>query len=259
LDYTPFPNNSLKFLIGEGLCNDGEHFFIGSKDQIHMVTADSDLNMLMSNYDAIPHYLRAKGYNHLGDCQYADGRIYFPVEEPTYTNPAIFVYKVTEFSIDFLTWSSTTAQSHMPWLAQNPRGSNGTDDSKWFYSSEYDNVSHLVVYDESLRFLGKLVLVSADTHENDILLMNVQGGAFYDIDGLLYVGVNGGDTVYSINATSGETAVVFIQETPGSVDEYEFEGLTFLDLRTRGLGIMHNTGNHEQPARLHHAERKTIE
>jgi len=222
---TEFPNNYLKTMVAEGLSNDGERFVINSKDQIFLTTIDFDV--LISNTNAIPVELRKNfGYNHLGDCQYADGMIYFPVEEPSYSHPAIFVYSINKKSIDFKSYKMQPIQKHMPWIAMDPV-------NRILYTSEYYNASQLFAYNATtLEYLS--------TVEINIALDEVQGGAFHD--GLLYLGVNAHDTVYAIDLTTGEVNPAISQEKDGEIEEYEYEGLTFLDLSDSGRGVMHNTG-----------------
>lgn len=221
---TPFPRDIFQLVIMEGLCNNGENFIVSSKDQLFVM--NTDFEILYSLHDAIPHDLRhSLGYDHLGDCQYSDGLLYLPLEEPTYTRPAIFVYKLTASSIEFVTYKSQTAQAHMPWVAMNA-------DTRLLYSSDYDNVSTIQIYNADLDFVEDLKI--------DSVLDKVQGGSFYE--GLLYLGVNGGDTVYSVDVSTGAVTTALVQTEPGSGDEYEFEGITFWDLRHKGMGLMHNTG-----------------
>jgi hypothetical protein len=187
---------------------------------------NDEFEVLFTLKDAIPHDLRkAFGYNHLGDCQYSNGLLYFPLEEPTYTNPAIFVYKLTATSIEFVTYKSHNTQQHMPWVAMDP-------DTHLLYSSNYDNVTTLQVYNEDLNYVTDLAI--------DAVLEKVQGGAFYE--GFLYLGVNGQDTVYSVDTQTGHVSIAVVQTGENQDVEYEFEGLTFLDLREKGMGLMHNTG-----------------
>jgi hypothetical protein len=222
---TAFPLNIFQLVIMEGLCNNGKNFIVNSKDQIFVM--NDKFEILYSLPDAIPHDLRQQyGYNHLGDCQFADGLIYFPLEEPTYTIPALFVYSLaTDNSIEFVTYKAQSTQEHMPWVAMDPS-------SRLLYSSNYDNVSTIQIYNENLEFVKDLKI--------DMILDKVQGGAFYD--NLLYLGVNGGDTVYTVDVSTGVVQTALIQTEPGSDAEYEFEGITFLDLRDKGMGLMHNTG-----------------
>lgn len=227
-----FPKNFFQLVIMEGLCTDGSNFIVGTKDQIFLMT--SDFEVISSLTDAIPHSLREEGgYNHLGDCQFSNGLIYFPVEEPSYTKPAIFIYELHGSSIKYIASNAQSSQEHMPWIAMD-------SSSQLLYSSNYDNVTTLQVYNTALNFIKDVTLSTT--------LSKVQGGAFYE--GLLYVGVNGGDTVFSIDVETGVVDVAMQQTEPGSDDEYEFEGLTFLDLTEKGLGIMHNTGNHCKPTTL---------
>lgn len=226
-----FPNAFMKYMIAEGLCNDRRNFIVNSKDRIYIVSDDLQ-TVFAENDDAIPHDLRkGYGYNHLGDCQYSQGLLYFPVEEPSYSQPAIFVYNISGSSnaIEFSTYKAQPMMRHMPWIALDPA-------SGVLYSSEFSDADELFAFDaQSLEFLRTVPLQAT--------LQDVQGGAFYN--GSLYVGVNAKDTIYAIDVTTGAVAVACEQASDELVPwEYEFEGLTFMDLTHQGKGVMHNTGQH---------------
>ena len=227
----------MKPLIYEGLSNNGEHFIMNSKNNIFLINS-TDYSPIMSTINAIPNALREQGYNHLGDCQYYNGQLYFAVEESTFSCPSIFVYNVHDDDFVFNRQMPQPVQSHMPWVAIDTDTISSVA-SVYVYSSEFDNATELFAYDsETLEFSHSVPL--------SITLSSVQGGAFYK--GLLHVGVNTGDTVYSIDVSTGKVDTVVVQNPVesghGRSDEYEFEGLTFLDLTHLGMGRMHNTGNH---------------
>ena len=232
----PLPFNGA---VMEGLTNDGKDFIVSTKNDIFAMPDDlSEIKYSLLN--AIPEYLQKLGYNHLGDSTYYNEFIFFPVEEPTYTKPAIFVYEIlNSSSIVFSTYKAQSCQAHMPWTAID-------ESTKILYSSEFSNVETLRMYslDDDLKYVGDL--------EIDMKLDAVQGGAFYQ--GLLYLGVNHDDTIYSINITSGNVNAAMVQQRDKTA--YEFEGITFLDLTEKGKGVMHNTGNRLTVQRMHHAEKK---
>ena len=239
---TKFPLKIMQPLVFEGLCTDGKHFIMNTKYSIFVM--DTHLNVLESTLSAIPLDLLEEGYNHLGDCacDVRAGLCYYAVEEPTKIKPSIFVYNVTDTGLVFVTEHHELMQSHMPWVAFDSV-------TRFLYSSEYDDVTQLQVYSaDTLEYLHSLPLSGTATPLN-----NVQGGSFYEEK--LYVGVNSGDSVYEINVITGEVELAIQQQEKDSDGEYEFEGLTFLDLREEGRGLMHNTGNHLHPQVMYHAER----
>jgi hypothetical protein len=239
-----FPLKQMQPLVFEGLCNDGEHFIMNTKSSIFIM--NSTLDVLQSTLNAIPEDLLVEGYNHLGDCvcDKNNGMVYYAVEEPTKTKPSIFVYNLTTNGLIFIKEKSQTIQSHMPWVALD-------EVSGLLYSSEYDAVDQLRVYTaHSLDYLYTLPLMGQAAP-----LDQVQGGAFYQ--GKLYLGVNGGDSVYEVNVTTGAMELSIRQVAEGN-KEYEFEGLTFLNLRHEGKGMMHNTGNHLHPQVMIHADLLTL-
>ena len=224
----------LNVMVHEGLSNNGSHYIINSVDQIFLTTLNFEV--VLSNPDAIPHDLRKLyQYNHIGDTQFTNGKLFGAVEEPTFTRPAIFVYNVSETAITFWKYAVMPQQRHAPWVAQL---------GSLLYSSEYSSITELHTYDaDSLEYLGSVSL--------SMSLDEVQGGAFYHAS--LYLGVNHHNAVYKVNVTSGEVCLVMEQTDDGT--EYEFEGLTFMDLSDVGLGVLHNTGNHQKhPKYIVHAD-----
>lgn len=212
-------------LIYEGLTNDGINFIVNSKNNIYLINSTTYKIIFHCN-DCIPIELRKLGYDHLGDTQYYNKQLYIAVEEKSYSKPAFFIYDLINNNFIFNQYKSQSIQSHMPWLAIN---------NNYIYSSEYDNVNEILLYNlNNFEFSHKLILNET--------LQNVQGGAFYN--DYLYVGCNSGDTIYRININNGETEVTLQITEAHSSQEYEMEGLTFLDLRESHSGLMHSTGNY---------------
>lgn len=237
---TEFPQKQMQPLVFEGLCTDGKHFIMNTMYSIFVM--DYELNVLQSFQNAIPADLLDEGYNHLGDCACDEisSLCYYAVEEPTKTKPSIFVYNLTTTGVSFVKERHQPVQSHMPWVAFDAS-------TRYLYSSEYDNVSELRVYSaDNLEYLHSVVISGAA-----VPLSGVQGGAFYG--GKLYIGVNAGDSVYELDVSSGTVQLAIQQFPEGSSGEYEFEGLTFLDLSGEEMGLMHNTGNHLHPQVMFHS------
>jgi len=91
---------------------------------------------------AIPPSWSAQGYNHIGDIDFirADGLVLAPVEEPTYTKPALLVYNSSSSTAPFtFVKGVVTKQRHCPWVAFDAV-------HHLVYSSEYDNVTSIYVY-----------------------------------------------------------------------------------------------------------------
>ena len=231
----------LKPLIYEGLTNNGQDFIMNSKNNIFIMNSN-DYTISMSTWNAIPKELQEDGYNHLGDATFFNNQLYIAVEEPSYTKPSIFVYDIATDSFIFNKHQPQQVQAHMPWVAIDTDKSVSCSDN-YIYSSEFDNVDHLFMYNiTTLQYERKLQLSTT--------LDKVQGGAIYK--SYLYLGTNVGDTVYKVNLSTGLVTVAMQQYEPDTRGEYEFEGITFLDLKTSsGLGVMHNTGNNwENPKEM---------
>jgi hypothetical protein len=123
-----------------------------------------------------------------------------------------------------------TPQHKMPWVAVD-------QSTRLAYSAVWNDCCDLQIYNiDTFDYVGKLTAVNGLPRE-------IQGAAFYE--GNLYLSVNGNCSIYQLNMQTNETSFVLSDE-PYDHHEMEMEGLTFWDLRSQGLGVMHMYGNFEQ-------------
>jgi len=224
----------------QGLANDDDNWFITQMERIWKFPVSHDLNRSVSGPDpaagislaTIPRALRSQGYNHFGDPDVHEGRLFVPLEP---TQPC----KIVVFSAQTLAYLGAadldqSQQNSAPWCAINPA-------EGLLYSSNFDNVDSLCVYRPeftegrpSLRFLRRFPLLSESGAP--LRLNRVQGGAFSRSSGLLYLicdtaGSGGGMFVFDVR-TGRKVARVPISYSPGFPNYQELEGVTVWNLES---------------------------
>lgn len=204
--------NTFFGMSGQGVGSEGQYIYWSGKDILKQSTVGPDINITVTNsvFPAIPERMKQLGYDHIGDIDVFNGIIYAPIEEPNYTHPAIAWYST---ELKFMNYVATH-QSHMPWVAVDPS-------TKLLYSSEYDNVTYLYVYNaQSLNLVGELSL-SVPLEQS---LMAIQGGFIYE--DLLYLTSSWNHsfvTVYVVDINTGE----WLSDQTFHLDSQgEAEGLT---------------------------------
>ena len=165
--------------FSQGVATDGVFWYFSSKGGLYKT--DANFNMLIEKdglQNPIPQSLRDQGYDHIGDIAYFEGKIYAPIEDISYDKPIIGIYDSD--SLNFTGEFVQVPQSHMPWIAVDTR-------TGYFYSSEFDSVNKLFVYDPEQNF------ALIDEVQLDTTLSRVQGGAFQGDS--LYLACDNGDYV----------------------------------------------------------------
>jgi len=115
-----------------------------------------------------------------------------------------------------------TEQPLVPWVAVDE-----STDASLLYSSDYDTVTHVNVYNLSSSTPCALVR----RIELSLPIIGAQGGVFVGRE--LYIGSD--DTcVYSVDVESGQVTLQLCRLGP-----YEMEGITYLDLLAEGHGSLH--------------------
>lgn len=154
------------------------------------------------------------------------GAIYGGLESSEVSEGIIAAWNTSDLS---LIKYKVTSQHKMPWVAVNPK-------TRLLYSAVWNDCCNLQVYNvDTFDFVGTLTAVNG-------LPAEIQGAAFFEDD--LYLAVNGNCSIYKLNMQTNETSFVLSDE-PYDHHEMEMEGVTFWDLRSRGLGVMHLYGNFE--------------
>lgn len=156
----------------------------------------------------LPAEVAAKGYSHLGDCSYCDGRIYAACEAFFFRDPAVMVFDAQ--SLRFLEYHVLPAQGqgngHIPWLCVN----NGT-----VYYTQARNVDEIRMLDLSdFSYKGAVRL--------DRTVTKITGGDV--LDGTLYLSSNDGGSekiTYAVDLGTGETSVCFVRDMGNVFTEAE--------------------------------------
>ncbi|MCH7520669.1 MAG: T9SS type A sorting domain-containing protein [Candidatus Marinimicrobia bacterium] len=201
--------------FSQGVATDGVVWYFSARQILFKINFEFDYLIVHEN--PIPQFLLDQGYDHIGDIAYFEGKLYAPIEDRTYVKPIIAIFDTA--SLNFTGVYALVPQSHIPWVAVDPR-------TGYFYSSEFDGVNKLFVYDPDLAFIGEVQL--------DTTLSRVQGGAF--LGDFLYLACDNGDFVYEVDIASGIVNNI-INVPPGP----EMEGIEaypldsgFLHFVTRG-------------------------
>jgi hypothetical protein len=200
------------------------------------------LTHLAENHMGIPEDLLKMTYNHIGDIDVLDGIIYGGMEAKD-GNGILATWNTSDLQ---LIRYRITEQKDMPWVAIKT-------DTRKIYSCAWGDTDRLQIYDlDSFEFVG--------IHEmlpGVVLPKEIQGGAFYEND--LYLSTNLEDAVYKLNLGSGSLEKVVSDvyehheyEVSASNEPHrrpilfynsganvQMEGITFWDLRDKGLGVMH--------------------
>ena len=197
----------------QGIAADGEYFYgtgcIKYLNYNAIVKIDAQSGEIVRCRDmCLPADVIAKGYSHLGDCAYYDGRIYAACEAFFFKDPAVMVFDAE--SLDFLAYHVLPAEGqgngHFPWLC--------IKDGVIFYTQarDVDEVRMLSLSDFSYRGSIKM----------DRTITKITGG---DILGdTLYLSSNsdGKEKVtWSVDLNTGETKEAFVRDTGDATTEAE--------------------------------------
>lgn len=152
------------------------------------------------------------------------GIIYGGLESDKEDQGILAAWNATDLSL--IRYTETT-QKGMPWVAVDTT-------TRLLYSAVWNDCCQLQVYNvDTFEHVGTVTAKNGLPRE-------IQGGAFYQND--LYLAVNGNCSVYQMNLQTGDIQFV-LSDMPYENHIYEMEGLTFWDLRKKGLGVMHMYGN----------------
>lgn len=197
----------------QGITTDGEYYYgtgcIKFLNYNAIVKIDSDSGEIVQCNDmCLPADIIAKGYSHLGDCAYYDGKIYCACEAFMFKNPAVMIFDAE--TLDFIEYhilpEEGQGNGHFPWLCIK-------DDIIYYTQArEVDEVRMLSLTDFSYKGSIKI----------DRVITKITGG---DILGnTLYLSSNDGETekpTYSVNLNTGETKEAVIRDMGSSTAEAE--------------------------------------
>ena len=199
----------------QGITSDGELIYatgcIKFLNYNAIVKIDSASGEILQFNDmCLPADIIEKGYSHLGDCSYADGRIYAACEAFLFKDPAVMVFDAE--TLGFLEYhvlpTEGQGNGHLPWVCVSG------DTLYYTQAREVDEVRMLRLSDFS--WLGALPL--------DRTLTKISGGAV--LGNTLYLASDEGKaekTTWAVDLSNGKTTVGIVR-TMGN-DFTEAEGL----------------------------------
>jgi hypothetical protein len=199
-------------LRSQGIANDGQgHYWYSSTQGLLRTNSKNGFASHM-HLLPIPHPLTELKDNHIGDIDYANGKIFAPIEDgPNYKNPFVGVYDAKTLEIEnFYSLPQPWQKDGVPWVAVDSK--NGK-----VFSSEYLNVTKINVYDLlTFKALGQIPL--------SIKMESIQGAKI--LDGMIYMTANdntgSGFAIYKGDLSTG--VVTKIALSPNNL--VEVEGLT---------------------------------
>ena len=203
--------------FSQGVATDGVDWYFSARSALYKT--NFDYNFLIVNENPIPQFLQDQTYNHVGDIAYYEGKLYAPIEDASYDKPIIALYDA--ITLEFTGEYAEVPQSHIPWVGVDTQ-------TGLFYSSEFDSVNKLFVYDPNQDF-ALIYEVPLDT-----TLSRVQGGAF--LGDYLYLACDNGDYIYAVDIATG--AVSNIIKVPSA---HEMEGIEAYDLDSGYLHFVSDT------------------
>lgn len=213
-------------IVNEGIAHDDAHWYFSNQHFLYQTTVNP-IAIEQANHGAIPDELLKLTYNHIGDIDVLDGIIYGGLEAKN-GNGALAMWNTSNLQ---MIKYKITEDPDMPWVAIDPS-------TRKLYSCKWGDTDHLRVYNlDTFESLG-----THDMLPGVQLPKEIQGGAFYE--GELYLATNLEDAVWKLNLQTGSLDKVLTDGYPTHL--YEMEGLTFWDLREKGLGVMHMYGNFMQ-------------
>lgn len=197
----------------QGLASDGTHFYgtgcIKLLDYNAIVTIDAQNGDVVLCKDlCLPADVLAKGYSHLGDCAYHDGKIYAACEAFFFKDPAVMVFDAE--SLDFLEYRVLPAEGqgngHFPWLCIK-------DDTIYYTQArDVDEIRMLHLADFSYK--GSLKL--------DRVITKITGGDILGNTLFLSSNSDGSEKItYAVDLATGETAEAFARDMGNGFTEAE--------------------------------------
>jgi hypothetical protein len=169
----------------QGITHDNDSWFLTQRDKLWKFPRGHDFNVKLSKPSpdkgilmaTIPEHLRAKGYDHMGDIDYHDGKIYVPLEHKNHSKEHLLITFDAE-TMEFI-GSYALSKNHMrcaSWVAVDK------DSGLIFMSNnEIKEGSPIVVYskefvenDGTLRI--KSVFYPLDENGKRLTIKRVQGG-----------------------------------------------------------------------------------
>ena len=197
----------------QGIATDGTNFYgtgcIKYLNYNAIVKIDAATGEIIRCNDmCLPAAVVKKGYSHLGDCAYYDGRIYAACEAFLFKDPAIMVFDAE--TLDFIEYhvlpEEGQGNGHIPWVCVK-------DDIVYYTQArQVDEVRMLRLTDFS--FVGKLKM--------DRTVTKITGGDIWN--GTLYLSSNDGSdekVTWTVDLLTGETTAAIVRNMGNAITEAE--------------------------------------
>lgn len=211
-------------MMGQGITNDGEHYYTSGAITAVNITAltklDMDMELVDVNFNPLPDKCKQRGNNHIGGISYYNGKIYAPVEGGDEVYACIVVYdaETLEATGEIYDLPNELYSDGVPWCAVDP-------DTGYLYASMWDETKVIHVYDvnDSMKPVKDISLTG-------VQVKRIQGAEFWN--GTLYLSKdnNRDGEIRQILKVDVDTGVVsvFAERNVGS-DNIEAEGMTFTE------------------------------
>jgi hypothetical protein len=229
----------------QGITTDGTHWYFSSSNGLEIT--DLQYNTLLKVSPAIPPELAnpsamaPKGLNHIGDMDYADGKLYIALDSSAsdpgqpheyqfeYDTPVFAVYNAAD-----LTFTGQAAPLNPPNREHDIASWVAVDAAKGLaYGMAYVNATQIAVYNLSDFSFNKYIPISQPIDQ-------AQGGKVHD--GWMYFSSDdAGKNISRANLSTGEVQELFNLLLPYP---QEVEGLSF---RQTPAGLTLNILNREEP------------
>ncbi|WP_157875988.1 hypothetical protein [Peterkaempfera griseoplana] len=225
----------------QGVTTDGTHWYFSSSNGLEIT--DMQYKTLLKSSPAIPSALANpstlayKGLNHIGDFDYADGKLYISLDTSTrdsvtgsrYDTPVFAVYNAAD-----LGYTGQAAALNPPHGVQDIASWVAVDAARGLaYGMAYNNATEIAVYNLRDWSFNRYIPLSQTVDQ-------AQGGKIHD--GWMYFASNDAEkNISRANLTTGEVQELFDLKVPYP---QEVEGLSFLDT-PQGLTL--NILNRELP------------
>ena len=209
----------------QGVAADGTYFYgagcIKYLNYNAIVKIDAATGEIVKCSDlCLPAEVAAKGYSHLGDCSYDNGKIYAACEAFFFVNPAVMVFDAE--TLDFISYhvlpEEGQGNGHIPWVCVN----NGVI----YYTQARDVTEVRMLRADDFSYLGAV--------KTDRTLTKITGGDV--LNGVLYLSSNDGaneKVIYAVDLATGKTETAFVRDMGNAFTEAE--GLA---VRDTGNGVL---------------------
>ena len=197
----------------QGITSDGDYLYgtgcIKFLNYNAIVKIDAETGEIVACRDmCLPMEIVKKGYSHLGDCSYHDGKIYAACEAFFFKDPAVMVFDAE--TLDFLEYHVLPIEGqgngHIPWVC--------VKDGLIYYTQARDV--------DEVRMLRLSDFSYSGTIRMDQTITKITGGAVLD-DTLYLSGNDGSDEkiTYAVDLTTGETTQAFVRGMGNTFSEAE--------------------------------------